>query len=45
MTATVLQVLGVAAIVVGGFLIWVPAGFILAGFGLLAFGLAVERAK
>ena len=45
LTATVLQILGVASIVVGGFLVWIPAGFILAGVGLLAFGLAIERAK
>jgi len=43
--ATILQAVGVASIVIGGFLIWVPAGFILAGIGLVVFGLAAERSK
>ena len=45
MFATILQAVGVASIVIGGFLIWVPAGFILAGIGLVVFGLAAERSK
>lgn len=45
MIANILQVAGVASIVVGGFLIWVPAGFILAGVGLVLFGLAAERSN
>jgi hypothetical protein len=45
MLATILQIAGVVSIVVGGFLIWVPAGFILAGAGLILFGLAAEKGK
>jgi len=43
--ATILQAVGVVSIVVGAFLIWVPAGFIVAGLGLVVFGLAAERSK
>lgn len=45
MLATILQVAGVASVVIGGFLIYVPAGFVLAGAGLLLFGLALEKGK
>lgn len=45
MLATILQVAGVGAIAVGGFLIWLPLGFIISGAGLVLFGLALERSK
>jgi hypothetical protein len=43
--ANILQVAGVVSVAVGAFLIWVPAGFIVAGAGLILFGLAAERSK
>jgi hypothetical protein len=45
MTATVLQAVGIAAIAVG-FGLWLPfLGVIVAGVGLVLFGLAMERSK
>ena len=42
-TAVTLQVVGVLAISVGAALIYLAAGFIVAGVGLVAFGVAGER--
>lgn len=41
--AALIQVLGFAVIAFGAGLIYVPAGFIMAGLGIAAFGLAMER--
>jgi hypothetical protein len=43
MISTILQVAGVAAIVVGVSLFSIPAGFIAAGIGLVLIGMAVAR--
>jgi uncharacterized membrane protein len=40
---TILQALGIATIAFGVSLIFVPAGLIIAGSGILLFGLAWER--
>jgi hypothetical protein len=45
MTATILQALGILTIAAGAGLLFPPAGVILLGVGLLAFGIAVERGK
>jgi hypothetical protein len=41
--STILQVAGVGAIVAGISLIWLPAGIIAAGLGLVLIGLAVAK--
>jgi hypothetical protein len=41
--STILQVAGVGIIVAGVSLIWLPAGIIAAGIGLLLIGLAVAK--
>ena len=43
MISTILQVAGVGVIVAGVSLIWLPAGIIAAGIGLLLIGLAVAK--
>lgn len=43
MVSTILQVAGVGVIVAGVSLIWLPAGIIAAGVGLLLIGLAVAK--
>ena len=43
MLSTILQAIGVAAVTVGLGLIYVPAGVIAGGVGVLLFGLALER--
>jgi hypothetical protein len=43
MFANALQVAGIAAIAVGAALIFIPAGVIVAGFGLVLFGIVMER--
>jgi hypothetical protein len=43
MLANVLQITGLAAVAVGAGLIFMPVGIIVAGAGLLLFGLALER--
>jgi hypothetical protein len=43
MTATLLQVAGLTAIAVGVGLIFIPAGVIVAGVGVAALGIALER--
>ena len=43
MISTILQVAGVGVIVAGVSLIWLPAGIIAAGVGLLLIGLAVAK--
>jgi len=41
--STILQVAGVGVIVAGVSLIWLPAGIIAAGIGLVLIGLAVAK--
>jgi hypothetical protein len=41
--ATILQVIGAAAISIGAALMFIPAGLIIAGIFALMFGLAMER--
>lgn len=41
--ATILQASGIAVIAFGVSLIYVPAGLVIAGLGVLLFGLATER--
>lgn len=41
--ATVVQVLGVAAVAVGAWLVLPAAGVIVAGLGAVLFGVAMER--
>lgn len=43
MTATLLQIAGLAAITAGAGLIFVPLAPIVAGIGLVALGIAMER--
>jgi hypothetical protein len=43
MTANLLQIAGLAAVTVGVGMIFVPAAVIVAGVGVMAFGLALER--
>ena len=43
MVSTILQVAGVGVIVAGISLIWLPAGIIAAGVGLVLIGLAVAK--
>jgi hypothetical protein len=43
MLANVLQITGLAAVAVGAGLIFMPVGIIVAGAGLVLFGLALER--
>lgn len=43
MVSTILQVAGVGVIVAGVSLIWLPAGIIAAGVGLVLIGLAVAK--
>jgi hypothetical protein len=45
MTATILQALGILTIALGTGILFPPAGVILLGIGLLAFGIAAERGK
>ena len=44
MVSTVLQSVGLAVVSVGAGLWFLPAGFIVAGIGLVALGIAYERA-
>jgi hypothetical protein len=41
--ATILQVIGAAAISIGAALMFIPAGVIIAGIFAVMFGLAMER--
>lgn len=41
--AAIVQMLGFAVIAVGAGLVYLPAGFIVAGLGIAAFGVAMER--
>ena len=43
LAGSIIQMCGVAAIVVGASLIYLPAGIILGGAGLLLIGLAVSK--
>jgi hypothetical protein len=43
MIANALQIGGLAAIAIGAGLIFIPAGIVAAGIGLVLFGLALER--
>lgn len=45
MIATILQALGIATIAVGAGLWLPPLGIIIAGIGMVLFGLALERGK
>lgn len=45
MLATVIQVLGITLVSVGVGLAYPPAGVVVAGIGLVLFGLALERSK
>jgi hypothetical protein len=45
LVATILQIAGVAVIAVGAGLVYLPLGVLLAGAGLVIFGLAIERSK
>lgn len=42
MTTTLLEIGGMASVALGAFLIFVPAGFIALGLGLLALGYLLE---
>lgn len=43
MTANVFQIAGIAAVSLGAGLVFIPAGVIVAGLGLVLFGVAMER--
>jgi hypothetical protein len=43
MFANVLQIAGIAAIALGAALVFIPAGVIVAGLGLVLFGIVMER--
>ena len=43
MIANVLQIAGIAAIALGAALVFIPAGIIVAGLGLVLFGIVMER--
>jgi hypothetical protein len=43
MTANLMQIGGIAAVAIGAGLVFIPAGVIVAGVGLVLFGLAMER--
>ena len=43
MIANALQVAGIAAIALGAALVFIPAGVIVAGLGLVLFGIVMER--
>jgi hypothetical protein len=43
MTANLMQIGGIAAVAIGAGLVFIPAGVIVAGIGLVLFGLAMER--
>ena len=43
MTANVFQIAGIAAVALGAGLVFIPAGVIVAGLGLVLFGVAMER--
>jgi hypothetical protein len=43
MIANVLQIAGIAAIALGAALMFIPAGVIVAGLGLVLFGIVMER--
>ena len=43
MIANVLQIAGIAAIALGAALVFIPAGVIVAGVGLVLFGIVMER--
>jgi hypothetical protein len=43
MIANVLQIAGIAAIALGAALVFIPAGVIVAGLGLVLFGIVMER--
>jgi hypothetical protein len=45
MLATVIQVFGITLVSVGVGIAYPPAGIVVAGVGLLLFGLALERSK
>lgn len=43
MLSTILQVSGLVALAVGAGLIFIPAGICVAGLGLIALGMSLER--
>ena len=43
MTANLMQIAGIAAIALGAALVFIPAGVIVAGVGLVLFGIVMER--
>jgi hypothetical protein len=43
MIANALQVAGIVAIALGAALVFIPAGVIVGGFGLVLFGIVMER--
>jgi hypothetical protein len=43
MIANALQIAGIAAIALGAALMFIPAGVIVAGLGLVLFGIVMER--
>jgi hypothetical protein len=43
MTANVFQIAGIAAVALGSGLVFIPAGVIVAGLGLVLLGIAMER--
>jgi hypothetical protein len=43
MIANVLQIAGIAAIALGAALMFIPAGVVVAGLGLVLFGIVMER--
>lgn len=45
MLATILQVAGITLVSVGVGLWFLPAGVVVAGLGLVLFGIAIERGK
>lgn len=45
MVATILQVAGITLVSVGVGLWFLPAGVVVAGLGLVLFGIAIERGK
>ena len=43
MIANALQIGGIAAVAIGAGLVFIPAGVIVAGIGLVLFGIVMER--
>jgi hypothetical protein len=43
MTANLMQIGGIAAVAIGAGLVFIPAGVIVAGIGLVLFGIVMER--